>query len=138
MKNTYLIAPICLLLASCGGLNEPAPANLSGVQTVSLNSAQQKLVSDGVREMVAKETVSGGEDAKLSNFKAFSLLPGSSVHVCGDVSYQLEPGEATKSASYYLEFTDQNGALEAIRGQVGFDVLKKSKVTFMCRHVNTG
>ncbi len=105
---------------------------------MTLSAAAKKLVSDGVREMVAKETVNGGEGAKLGRFTAFRLPSKTGVHVCGDVSYQLEPGKQTASAPYYLEFIDQDGKLEAKRGQVGFDKLKKSKVEFMCRHKNSG
>ncbi len=139
MNNKPLIIPLCLLLASCGGLTKQAdPVTLPGAQGVTLSLAQKKLVSDGVREMVAKETVNGGEGAKLAGFKAFRLPSNTGIHVCGDVSYQLEPGKPMASAPYYLEFTDQEGSLEAKRGQIGFNKLKKSKVTFMCRHANAG
>jgi len=139
MIKTPLIALFCLLLASCGGLTkQPGAAILPGAQSVTLSKAAKKLVSDGVREMVAKETVNGGEGAKLGGFTAFRLPAKTGIHVCGDVSYQHEPGKPTASAPYYLEFTDQNGTLEAKRGQVGFDKLKKSKVEFMCRHKNAG
>ncbi len=138
MNNSLLLVPLGLLLASCGGLSKPAPINQSGAQAVALTIAQRKLVSDGVREMVAKETVNGGEDAKLQGFTAFRLPSNSGIHVCGDVSYQIEPGKATASAPYYLEFIDENGTLEAKRGQVGFNNLKKSKVKFMCRHKDAG
>lgn len=120
-------------------MNKPAPVgDLSHVQSMALSSAQRKMVSDGVREMVAKVTVNGGEGARLSGFKAFSLSPNSGVHVCGDVSYQTEPGKPVLSAPYYLELEGQNDNPVAKRGQVGFDTLKKSKVTFLCRHVNAG
>ncbi len=139
MNNTPLIVPFCLLLASCGGLTKQTDAvKLPGAQSVTLSMAAKKLVSDGVREMVAKETVNGGEGAKIGGFTAFRLPPKTGIHVCGDVSYQLEPGKPTVSAPYYLEFSDQGGKLEATRGQVGFDKLKKSKVKFMCRHKNAG
>ena len=138
MNKVYLIAPLCLFLTNCGGLNEPAPERLSGAQSVSLSSAQKKMVSDGVREMVAKQSLNGGEGAKLSGFNAFRLPPNSGIHVCGDVSYQLTPEKPTSSAPYYLELEDRTGALEAKRGQIGVDKLKKSKVIFMCRHANAG
>ena len=134
-----LIVPLCLLLASCGGLTkQPDAVVLPGARSVTLSIAAKKLVSDGVREMVASETVNGGEGAKLGGFTAFRLPAKNGIHVCGDVSYQLEPGKPTASAPYYLEFIDQDGTLEAKRGQVGFDKLKKSKVEFMCRHKSAG
>ncbi len=139
MKNTSLIVSICFLLAGCGGLLKQTEAvKPTGPQSVTLSAAAKKLVSDGVREMVAKETVNGGEGAKIGRFTAFRLPPKTGIHVCGDVSYQLEPGKPMASAPYYLEFSDLDGKLEATRGQVGFDNLKKSKVKFMCRHKNAG
>ncbi|MCP4933925.1 MAG: hypothetical protein GY927_06890 [bacterium] len=117
---------------------QPDAVKFPGVQSIALTTAAKKLVTDRVREMVAKKTVNGGEGARLGRFTAFRLPAKTGIHVCGDVSYQVEPGKLTVSAPYYLEFTDQGGTLEAKRGQVGFDKLKKSKVEFMCRHKNAG
>ncbi len=143
MRNSFLLLSACLFLASCGGLNklttaaiETKPVGPAGVTTLTLSSAQQKVVSDGVREMISKVTVDGGESAKLIGFKAFQLPSSDGVHVCGDVSYQVEPGKPTLTVPYYLEIEELQGAPSAKRGQVGSDKLKKSKVVFMCRHVN--
>ncbi len=137
MKNSFYYLPVCLALAGCGQFGKPASEGPSGVQKVVLSAAQKQIVTAGVREMVSKGTVNGGESARLASLRAFTLQPGGGVHVCGDVSYQLEAGKGSLFAPYYVELEEIEGNPSAKRGQVGFDELKKSKVTFMCRHLST-
>lgn len=87
--------------------------------------------------MVANVTANGGESAKLVAMRAFILRPNGGVHVCGEVNFQMEPGKALLAAPYYIELEKLDGLPAAKRGQIGFDELKKSKVTFMCRHLLT-
>ncbi len=151
MNNSLYLLPVLLLLSSCGmagkltssaqnPVSERGASVLNDdserVTAYNLTSAQKKVVNDGVREMVAKVTVNGGEGAELLTLKAFRLSSGSGVHVCGDVRYQKEPGQSPLSTPYYLELESADGPPVAKRGQVGADKLKRSKVIFMCRHVN--
>lgn len=144
MKLRSFIIGTTLLLAGCGSLNKisltPVPAvvpvSISGAQSASLTDVQKQIVNDGVREMVAKVTVDGGESAKLIGMKAFIRPPNGGVHVCGNVNFQIEPGQSLVSAPYYIELEELDSASSAKRGQIGTDELKKSKVTFMCRHLS--
>jgi hypothetical protein len=135
MRYNILVLPVVLGLAACGTTGKLIPVSFNGSQSPGLTSAQRKVVSDGVREMVAKETVNGGEGAKLDDFRVFRVPSREGLQVCGHVSYQVEPGKPVISAPYYLELEELDGQPAAKRGQVGFDKLRKSKVTFMCRHV---
>ena len=138
MKTQLLLIPVCLLLASCGSSNKPSSAELPGAQRLTLSGAQRAIVTNGVREMISKGTANGGESAKLDRSEAFTVKPGGGVHVCGDVSYRMEPGKAAVSAPFYLEIENRDGTSVAKRGQIGFDEMKKSKVNFMCRHIEAG
>ncbi len=143
-KNLLLLFPFALLagMPGCGNMPELPSASTKSqpveIQPLALTTAQKKLVSDSVREMVAGVTASGGEDAIVRSYRAFRLVSRKGIQICGDVSYQSEPGKKPVSTPYYVEIEERDGVLSASRGQIGTDKLKRSKVSFMCRHMAGG
>ena len=136
MRYCLPAALICLSLAGCGTMGQPDSSAHEGVQTVVLSKAQDKVVRDGVREIVANAAKSGSSQATSSHISAYRLSGKALVNVCGEAHYKMTADGRTRTAPFFMEVADKEGVPYAKRGQVGFDKLKKAKVVYLCNRAN--
>ncbi len=123
------LAAMTLALGGCaGGGNRAGPASQVGVARVALTQAQNKVVEDGVRQMVEN----AGAQLKAVTATRNASLPG--VHVCGYVMSKDAGGKDGPDLPFYVELREVEGKPVAERGQVGTDPSKLSKIKFVCRH----
>lgn len=117
-----------LLVTGCaGGGSRPATNPQTGVTRIALNEAQNKVVEDGVRQMVAN----AGARLKAVTSTRIPEQPG--IHVCGYVMSKDANGKDGPDLPFYVELREAEGKSVAERGQVGTDPSKLSKIKFVCR-----
>ena len=121
------LAAMALLGGCAGGGNRAGPASQEGVARVALTQAQNKVVEDGVRQMVEN----AGAQLKAVTATRNASLPG--VHVCGYVMSKDASGKEGPDLPFYVELREAEGKPVAERGQVGTDPSKLSKIKFVCR-----
>lgn len=121
-------AAIALLLCACAsGGNRPVASMQTGVTRVALTQAQNKIIEDGVRQMVQDK----GAQLKAVTSTRIPEQPG--VHVCGYVMSKNANGKDGPDVPFYVELREAEGKPVAERGQVGTDPSKLSKIRFVCR-----
>jgi hypothetical protein len=123
-----IVALTALFLAGCAsGGSRPTSTQHAGVTRVSLSQAQNKIVVDGVRQMVANS----GAQLKAITATRVSEQPG--VHVCGYVVAKDANGKDGQDVPFYVELRLVEGKPVAERGQVASDPSKLAKIKFVCR-----
>jgi len=123
-----MVALIALFLTGCAsGGSRPTSTKHAGVTLVSLSQAQNKIVVDGVRQMVDNR----GAQLKAITATRNAEQPG--VHVCGYVVAKDANGKDGQDVPFYVELREAEGKPVAERGQVASDPSKLSKIKFVCR-----
>lgn len=127
-QSVWVVALMALFLTGCAsGGSRPTSTEHAGVTRVSLSQAQNKIVVDGVRQMVANS----GAQLKAITATRKGEQPG--VHVCGYVVAKGANGKDGQDVPFYVELREAEGKPVAERGQVASDPSKLSKINFVCR-----
>jgi hypothetical protein len=128
LTGVLTAATMALLIGACASGGNRSVANTqTSVTRVALTQAQNKIIEDGVRQMVSNNA------AQLKAITATRIPEQPGIHVCGYVMKKDANGKDGPDVPFYVELREAEGKPVAERGQVGTDPSKLSKIKFVCR-----